>query len=365
MSRHAGSGEGTVYYEKSRNKWVASTTDSSGRKITKRFGSEKEAKSWLQTIRAQMTLGTYQSPTKITLEQWIADYLMTYKAKTVRPKTMLRYFNTANQLKDISHIKLEDLTTHKLQQFFNKQNKLSYSSLVKIQRLLNAALEKAVACDALIKNPMLGVELPQVERPQQVLAFTDEQIDALLNAAASSRYYKWLLSPIELALYCGLRLGEVFGLRVQDVGYDSNSITICNSLQAIGSKLIDSPLKTEKSYRTIGVPKEIIDRLPHPKDGYIFHTKDGNAISPNNFHRAWAKLLNEAGLDTHLHFHALRHTHATKLIAAGVPIPNVSRRLGHSNITTTLNIYTHPDETAERTLLNLVATMVATKPKKV
>lgn len=339
---------------------MARTRDANGNDIAKRFDSESEAKDWLRKLKAQMVLGSYQSPTKITLEQWIVDYLMTYKAKSVRPKTMIRYFETAKHLSPIANLFLEDVTTHKLQQFFNKQTAMSWSSLMKLKRLITAALEKAVVTDAITKNPMLGVEMPKVAEPKKILAFNDNEIECLLTALNNGKHNR-IIPAVHLALFCGLRLGEVLGLRNSDIDRNNNTITINNSLQAIGGKLIDSQPKTKSSCRTIYAPSELIQKLP-VTDGYIFATANGTAISPTNFRKYWQRLLKDAELPADKHFHSLRHTHATKLIAAGVPIPNVSRRLGHSNITTTLNTYVHSDDSAEKLLQKVVTSMVITKP---
>lgn len=75
-------------------------------------------------------------------------------------------------------------------------------------------------------------------------------------------------------------------------------------------------------------------------DGYVFHTANGTSISPSNFETNWRNILKLAGLPPR-HFHALRHTHATELLAKGLPLLEISKRLGHSKPTHTLNLYGH------------------------
>ena len=112
--------------------------------------------------------------------------------------------------------------------------------------------------------------------------------------------------------------------------------------------LYDTTPKTDSGIRTITLPEEVITSLKEAyasidnaqPNGYVFHSANGTPLKPSNVERMWRRILQLAGLP-HRHFHALRHTHATELLAKGVPMLEVSRRLGHSDPTITLKLYGH------------------------
>ena len=108
------------------------------------------------------------------------------------------------------------------------------------------------------------------------------------------------------------------------------------------------PPKTKAGLRNITIPKKVEHLLRQkimsdkivPINGYIFHTRTGGPLAQRNMERVWESILREANVEKKK-FHALRHTHATQLLAAGVPLLEVSKRLGHSSPTITLKLYGH------------------------
>ena len=114
-------------------------------------------------------------------------------------------------------------------------------------------------------------------------------------------------------------------------------------------KLTDTPPKTAAGVRKINYRAEVSKalRLANASSGsvlpfnrYVFHTRNGTPIAPRNMERIWKALLQEAGVE-YKNFHVLRHTMATQLLANGVSIAEVAKRLGHSKISHTLNLYSH------------------------
>jgi len=110
----------------------------------------------------------------------------------------------------------------------------------------------------------------------------------------------------------------------------------------------DGPPKTKSGYRDITLPHYVIEQLLEAyssiekaqPNGYVFHTANGTSISPSNFETNWWRILKLADIPPR-HFHAVRHTHATELLAKGIPILEVSKCLGHSKPSHTLNLYGH------------------------
>lgn len=207
---------------------------------------------------------------------------------------------------------------------------------------------------------MLAVEKPKYQQAE-IETFTTDEIKQLLdwvkNSKRHTRYYPILL----LAACSGCRLGEILGLRINNVLADR--IKIDNSIQETGNKRYDSPPKTQSGYRDVTLPAMVIAELkqaymdgPMVINGYVFHTINGTAISPRNLERNWKRILELAGLP-HRHFHALRHTHATELLAKGIPILEVSHRLGHAKTSHTLDLYEHAIKNYEDKIADQVSSI--------
>ncbi|WP_418544731.1 site-specific integrase [Phascolarctobacterium faecium] len=143
-----------------------------------------------------------------------------------------------------------------------------------------------------------------------------------------------------------MRLGEVLGLKRKCVFDDY--VVINNSLQDINGKMVDTPPKTAAGEREITITRDLSSDLKKrfnsgkivSFDGYIFQSKNGTPLRPNQIERAWKSILLLASVP-HKKFHVLRHTHATQLLANGVPLLEVSKRLGHSRASHTLDLYGH------------------------
>lgn len=183
--------------------------------------------------------------------------------------------------------------------------------------------------------------------------YSDAQTLELLKASEQTIYE----IPVYLAVYLGLRRGEVLGLQWKDVDLKNKSIQIRSNLVCIdGEKTICSP-KTEAGNRVIAVPSELVQKLKehrtsqkHAHHGkgkdYVCCRKDGEPYNTYAFSVMFSRFLKRKGLP-HCRFHDLRHIHATLLLKSGVNMKTAQARLGHSDISTTMNIYTHVDETMQ------------------
>lgn len=343
LKKRNDNGNGTVYFEQDRNQYRAMFTTPSGKRTSKRFNSKSEANDWLATMRASVSECKFIEPSKQTLGQWIEEYLTIYAKPSVRNKTLVGYVQTAAHLEPLTNIPIQQLTTSNVQDFFNKAT-ISYSGKRRVYNFLKQIMCKAFILEKVHKNVILAVQAPKYQQ-REIETFTVEEIKNLFDWLQTSRNYKFYYPIILLASCSGCRLGEVLGLKSKNVLPDR--IKIDNSLQQTSKTPYDSPPKTEAGKREIYLPKYVIEELqkaykqnPLILGGYVFHTKNGTPISPRNFERAWKRILELSNIP-HKHFHALRHTHATELLAKGIPILQVSRRLGHSKTSHTLNIYGH------------------------
>lgn len=337
-------GEGSVYYEKDRNKWRACILDPNGEMLRQRFNTKEEADEWLLLKKSEFLQKTYIPPTGITLGEWFFKYLQTFCLPNVGVKTQSDYLSLAKHFMPIADIKLQDLTAVDIQRLYNSIN-LAANSKVKIHSLLKQAIDKAFALRMIKFNPMLAVTAPSSERvPVEV--YTESEVQYLLDVVANSFYYKRYYPFILTAVSTGARIGELLALKYNNIG--NKSIKIEYTIGTVNGKMVERPPKTDAGRRTITIDENLENLLRTTAlsdkvismDGYVFHTSNGTPIQTRNMQRTWEHILKEAK-KPHKKFHILRHTHASHLLSHGEPITEVAKRLGHADPSYTLKLYGH------------------------
>jgi integrase len=193
---------------------------------------------------------------------------------------------------------------------------------------------------------------------------TDDQVRQFLEAARRSRYY----ALFALAVATGMRQGELLALQWPDVDFENNTVTVRRTVLRVKGRHVVKEPKTKASRRTIIVPAFAMNALhEHRKkimakgfvDRPVFCSLQGGIMSAQNLRKKTFKpILQRAGLPD-MRFHDLRHTHASTLLSKGKSIKAVSRRLGHSNVTTTLQVYAHVLPGDDLALAETVQTMYA------
>lgn len=368
MVKKRENGEGTVYFDKQRNKYRAAITDPYGQRLFKRFNTREEAKDWLTDIRSQFARDTYVAPNDMTISDWIIEWIKTYKAN-LRPKSKLQYLQSFSHIEPIADMPLQAKSANlTVQRFLNGlPDTMASSSKYKIYQLLSAAVKKAYMLGIINKNFMDLVEPPKVTH-EEVEIFTQAEIkkilDYLQNPTTTSRlrrHYAFIL----LAATTGARLGELLSLRWKNVDTKENTIKIVSTLQALpGRPPEDMPTKTAAGRRYITIPERVTAALLAlkksgkilymDKQDYVFRTRAGTPFLPSNMRRAWSVILKGAEVN-YKKFHCLRHTHATQLLSGGVPLLEVCKRLGHSKPSHTLNLYGHAIPNMDKMVAEQVA----------
>lgn len=262
---------------------------------------------------------------KCNLKNWIIPQLGNYKIQDVNPIILDGFINF-----------LKNSNT----KYANRENaKLSNSTIVKIfenvRTIFGLAYKKGIIqsnpCDRvslnLKKSVVEKLHYWDVDSYKKALELLDEVNDELKALA------------VEFALKTGLRRSEIFGITWSDIDFENCSITINKTRQKVNGMMTILPCKTASSIRTISVPKSIIDKLKKLKGKssttFVFENIDCDSLTA--WYRSW---IRRNGLP-YITFHDLRHTHASLLLCKGIDIKTISERLGHSNIGTTMNIYTH------------------------
>jgi integrase len=249
----------------------------------------------------------------------------------------------------LGHVVLDRLTLTTLQDAFDVwERATSASSAHRYAAVLLSALrwgkrrdEYAVA----IPSDVLGARGPA--QPRATTAkLTSADIDTLVRTAERFWRSGWgwesqLAKMIRLAFVLGCRLGELLALRWEDVDLTTGRVSISRSLTEVAGKVTPKTTKTGRERIAQAVPSQLVEILgveSGTSSGYLF-TDRGGPVSPHKVTDGFARVRKAAGLSCT--FHDIRHASASYLITAGVPIPNVSRQLGHASVRTTLDIYTH------------------------
>lgn len=378
-------GEGSYWFDEAKQLHRAAITTPAGARLTKSSKDAEIVKDWLNEQRLAIGRGQHVEPSVLTLTDWLYQFVETYsRPPKVKQRTYERYRSLIPHVDPIGQNNLQKITPAHLQGLYNTlyEEGFSGSTRRQVHQLLHAALKRAVINRLLNHNTADLVDPPKADS-KEVETFTAKEIDLLLKVARTWRQYPAFL----LAVTSGMRLGEILGVRWCDIDMDAHVVHVRQNLQVSALKgiMLDSP-KTEKGKRKIKLPAITINtlaeyrkvwaesRLKHPgDDDLIFVTKNHKPASPQNFlNRFWWRIQIDAEfmmnrtkvnpmsehkklevlLEEHRakddwqqfpakNFHAIRHTWATTLLAAGVPIVDVSRALGHAKVSTTLNIYGH------------------------
>ena len=317
---------------------------------------QREAEEKLATIKREYEQGRYQEDEKMTVKEYLDRWLADFVKISVRRSTYESYGWSINKhiVPNIGLMQLQKLKPVEIQKMLAVMSTttLSTTSVRYVYRVLNIALNRAVKCQILAANPCVAVEPPRQEK-YKATAYNREELLTLIRAAGGTK----LLLPITLAAGCGLRRGEVCGLRWQDIILDQNMLFVRHSLdRPEKGKLELLPVKTDHSERAVRLPamltgvlkdvqaaqvraKKAPDSLYKDQD-FVYAWDDGGPVDPDFLDKQFRELLSEHQLKK-LRFHDLRHTHATLLLLEHVSIKVISERLGHSSTNITQDIYSH------------------------
>ena len=305
-------------------------------------GWEKEANR--EVIAADPYMSEY-------IQHWIDRKAQTQsiKGNTVRS---YQYNADLHILPALGKMKIREITLRHLQQFYKRlaDGGLSPSSQRKINVIVSGALFDAVR-DGIIPVNYASeryLEFPRTAKKFEGKAYNEEQVVKLLEAAKEAG--EPLRAGVTLAVCYGLRRSEICGLRWSDIDFTENTLTVRNTVVQIGTVKIEAETtKTAKSQRVISLIEATIPYLKELKaqqetDGLILDKvcvwPDGKTLRPDYLTAKIPKLMDKAGLPRIRAVHDLRHTAATLLSKQASPI-QVQHFLGHKDITTTMNIYTH------------------------
>ncbi len=342
------------------------------------FKTKKECQKAMQELIVQLERGEYFELSNILYKEYLSNWLSDYAKNNVAARTYKRYSDDIKRYiePNLGNIPLNKIKPLHIQDFYNYCiNKIGISSTttLHLHAIIHKSLSQAVKWQLININPADAVEKPKKAKIEFTV-WDKEDADKALDRIKDMTLYL----PVLLALTTGMRRGEICGLQWDNVDLENKVIYIKKQLQKIDGNLKLVHPKTKGSIRKIVLLDYIMPILKNErkkqlenklflgeeyKDGnFVYQQIDGKPYDPEyvtrNFNRIINKISKELNINK-IRFHDLRHTHATLLLKAGVNPKIVSERLGHSNISITLDTYTHvlPDmqkEAAEK-LNNLLA----------
>lgn len=349
-----GHSEGTVYYEPERDRWVAQITYETGKRKKYRFKSKQEAIKKKNELLRELDHGTLATGPQRKLGEYLEDWLEhTHKSK-LRLGTYVNYRKLIKYITaDLGNIWIQKLTPQHVQAFYSKklEEKLSSKVVHEIHGVLHLALKNAVRWGMVSKNVCDLVTPPRIVS-REVTPLSVEQARQLMNQMHGHR----LKVLFTTAVVTGMRRGELLALRWSEVDVERKRLMVLRSVDFVaGYGYVEGKPKTAAGKRMIDLPGFLVDLLKQHRAqqeelkanaehwenrDLVFPNLSGGYLHPNHMGEAFRNLLRDAGLPP-LHFHDLRHSAATILLAQGVNVKVIQELLGHSDIAITLRVYSH------------------------
>ena len=319
-------------------------------------GRKREAEALLVQLLHQRDTGIDAPPGKLSVAEFLQRWLATYARPNTAPKTFLRYEQLVrvHMVPTLGSLPLTKLRPLHIQEAYCRilDKGLSARTALQCHRVLREALKHAVKWQLLARNPADAVEAPRPER-YEIPALSPDKVQSVIAAADVTEYG----ALVHAATMTGLRLGELLGLRWQDLDLDSGTLYVRQTCQWLSQQgFIFRQPKSPSSNRSVALSPATVERLKqhrvekieqrlavglaHREDGLVFTNALGQPIHPSTLRGAWQRLAKAAGLER-LRFHDLRHAHASLLLQQGVHPKIVSERLGHSGVGITLDTYSH------------------------
>ena len=317
--------------------------------------SKKVVAQKLKAALAAIDAGTYKAPCKMTVAQWLDIWVSEY-LNSVKPLTKHNYNKQVQKhLKPaLGAARLEALDTHTIQRFYNSliASGLSPKTVKNVHGILHCALQQAIACDYIYRNPADACKLPKVTKPE-IKPLEPEEIARLLKEAEQDDYCNLFI----VAMFTGMRQGELLGLAWECVDFQTGIITVKQQLQCKdGNYFLETP-KSGKN-RTILPAPIVMDALRKQLERQQKEQEQAGKMWDNQFNlvftdalgkylvrrtvvKHFKKISQRAGISDDARFHDLRHSFAVSSLYAGDDIKTVQANLGHATAQFTLDVYGH------------------------
>ena len=345
-------------------------------------GNKRKAEAELARLRAE-----FEPPKEagdLSSDMLFADYLLEWLEIAKGRLAVATYSSYAAMIKKPvgpyfrqRNLTLRELEARHLQMFYSEMlRKVKPNTVIHYHAIIHSALKYAVKTDMLVQNVADKVDRPKKNSFQPVF-LSAEEMQKMFEALRGTR----LELPVLVAAFYGFRRGEVLGLKWDAIDFERGTISVIRTVTTItlGGKQTEieqQSAKTKSSLRTlplIGSFREYFLQVKeaqelnkqicgncynHEYDGFVFVDELGERMRANYLTSAFPKFLEDHGL-RRMRFHDLRHSCASLLLANGVPLKHIQEWLGHSDFTTTANIYAHLDYKSKITSAQAMETGLA------
>ena len=345
-------------------------------------GSKRKAEAELARLRAE-----YEPPKEVgdlSSDMLFADYLLEWLEIAKGRLAVATYSSYAAMIKKPvgpyfrqRNLTLRELEARHLQMFYSEMlRKVKPNTVIHYHAIIHSALKYAVKTDMLVQNVADKVDRPKKNSFQPVF-LSAEEMQKMFEALRGTK----LELPVLVAAFYGFRRGEVLGLKWDAIDFERGTISVIRTVTTITldgkqTEIEQQSAKTKSSLRTlplIGSFREYFLQVKeaqelnkqvcgncynHEYDGFVFVDELGERMRANYLTSAFPKFLEDHGL-RRMRFHDLRHSCASLLLANGVPLKHIQEWLGHSDFTTTANIYAHLDYKSKITSAQAMETGLA------
>lgn len=370
MEKIRDKGEGSIFQRKD-GTWISEYRigkKSNGRPNVKSFSgkSKSEVKNKLKEFKYDMIKNDFNEVKKITVKEYINDWLYNIKINELKPKSFDRDEGIIkNQIyKYIADIQIGNLKINDIQQLMNTliAQGYSYATIRKTYDILNSCFKLGIIKKEINGNPCVGVSLPKklmVNYSKDVTFFNDNEIEVICKESVfkckngNMRYR--LGHSIILLLFTGMRISELLGLKWENVNFDKKTIKISRSIVQVKNRsdnaktnyklLEQNSTKTDSSNRVIPLNQKALAALKeiqkiNANSKYVMSNSYNKITYHQNIDDMFRKILKRCSIKP-CGVHSLRHTFASMLFRKGVNVKTVSVLLGHSDVSITYNTYIH------------------------
>lgn len=308
--------------------------------------AKREAERLLYQRLAELNAGIYKISSPKLLSSWLEEWMDLYK-RDLSPTTKADYMWRIQHyiIPDLGDISINQLGGIEVQRFVNAltnaDHPLSGKSIRNILIVLRASLQKAVELHLISENPCDHVSLPKKggKKPEYLEC---KQVESFLQCAKGDNECIYLL--LLLAFSLGLRRGELVALRWNDFDLNAGTVRIHSNHVLANGRVIEKDTKSETGVRVLALGPKLTGELKKYRNTaagpFVISKKDGTPYNPDSLSQKFRRFLERNNLP-HIRLQDTRHTNATLLCGAGVDPKTVQARLGHADISTTMNIYVH------------------------
>ena len=317
--------------------------------------------------------GLYAKETNVTVDSWYKVWIEEYKPLSVKKGTIIIYDNAYNNYmkKELGKKKLKDVRPEHIQKLYNELSKtLSRNTIQTVSQILNGMYKQAIDNGRVLKNPAANVKKPKAEERADKVILSEEQQSIFLDAAKDH----YLYTMIKLALFTGMRSGELRSLQWEDIDFENSIVKVRHTLKYTvnTSFFFDSP-KTKTSKRDIPMLSGVKQLLKshkkqqaeqrmllgekwRPMEGFehlVFASRFGRPIQNTTFNSELKQICQSLQSENDnfpvISPHSLRHTFATRGLENGIKPKVMQTILGHSTLSMTMDLYAHvlPNAKAE------------------